>query len=322
MLMSPHTQITTMTYRHLFGPVCSRRLGISLGVDLVPLKTCTFNCVYCECGWTTNLTRERREYVPVDRVVAEVDEYLATASELDYVTFAGSGEPTLHSGLGEIISFIRDRYPRYRVAVLTNSALLTDSDVRAALMRANLVVPSLDAVSEEIFQEINRPCPGITAGQVLAGLTTFAREFRGEIWLEVFIVPGQNDTEEEILRLRDAIALIGPDRVQLNTLDRPGTEIWVRPAPDLALERIASVLGGNAEVIGAACTGRASSPKAGEVVDLLLATIRRRPCTIGDLAGVLGLRPAEISKYLRILEVEGQIEPGREKRGVFYRAVV
>lgn len=310
-----------MAYRYLFGPVCSRRLGTSLGVDLVPLKTCTFNCVYCECGRTTSLTGERREYVPTDRVIAEVDEYLAKVPDLDYVTFAGSGEPTLHSGIGEIISFIKDRYPRYHVAVLTNSALLTDPDVRIALMRADLVVPSLDAVSEEVFQEINRPCPGLTAGQVLAGLEAFAREFMGEIWLEVFIVPGLNDTEEEILRLRDAIAVIDPDCVQVNTLDRPGTEVWVRPAPPLALERIASILGENAEVIGAACTGRALPPKAGEVIDLLLATIRRRPCTIGDLAGILGLRPAEISKCLRVLEAEGRVEPVREKRGVFYRAI-
>ena len=310
-----------MAYRYLFGPVCSRRLGTSLGVDLVPLKTCTFNCVYCECGQTTSLTRERREYVPTDRVIAEVDGYLARAPDLDYVTFAGSGEPTLHSGIGEIISFIKDRYPRYRVAVLTNSALLTDPDVRAALMQADLVVPSLDAVSEEVFQEINRPCPGLTAGQVLAGLETFAREFTGEIWLEVFIVPGLNDTEEEILCLRDAIAAIDPDCVQVNTLDRPGTEVWVRPAPPLALERIASMLGGNAEVIGAACMGRALPPKAGEVIDLLLATIRRRPCTIGDLAGILGLRPAEVSKCLRVLEAEGRVELVRETRGVFYRAI-
>ncbi|MGB4051770.1 MAG: radical SAM protein [Methanoculleus sp.] len=310
-----------MAYRYLFGPVCSRRLGTSLGVDLVPLKTCTFNCVYCECGRTTRLTGERREYVPTGQVIAEVDEYLARAPDLDYVTFAGSGEPTLHSGIGEIISFIKDQYPRYRIAVLTNGALLGDPDVRAALMRADLVIPSLDAVSEETFQKINRPCPGITARDLLEGLTTFAREFTGEIWLEVFIIPGQNDTEEEILRLKDAISAIRPDHIQVNTLDRPGAEIWVRPASPLALERIASMLGGRAEVIGAACSSQALPPKATEVTDLLLATIKRRPCTIDDLVGTLGLRPAEISKCLRVLEAEGRIESIRETRGIFYRAV-
>ena len=309
-----------MAYRYLFGPVPSRRLGRSLGIDLVPQKTCTFNCVYCECGQTTNLTCERREYVPTDRVIAEVDDYLATAPDLDYVTFAGSGEPTLHSGIGEVIAFIKDRYPRYRVAVLTGSALLADPAVRAALMLADLVVPSLDAISEEVFLKLNRPSPGITAGRVLAGLTAFSREFPGEVWLEVFIVPGQNDTEEELLLLRDAIAAIGPDRVQVNTLDRPGTDIRVRPASPRTLERVAAVLGGNAEVIGAAPDEPAMVPEAREVADTLLATLRRRPCTVTDLARISGLRPAEVTKYLRILEEKGAVEPVREERGVFYRA--
>ena len=173
-------------------------------------------------------------------VIAELDEFLATAPDLDYVTFAGSGEPTLHSGIGEIISFIKDRYPCYRVAVLTNSALFTDPGVRAALMRADLVVPSLDAVSEEVFVKINRPSPGITAGQVLEGLLDFAREYTGEVWLEIFIVPGVNDTDKELRLLKDAVTAINPDRVQVNTLDRPGAEDWVRPAAPEAIERIAA----------------------------------------------------------------------------------
>ncbi|SCL76714.1 molybdenum cofactor biosynthesis protein A [Methanoculleus chikugoensis] len=308
-----------MAYRHLFGPVPSRRLGVSLGVDLVPQKTCAYNCVYCECGRTTDLTCERREYVPTGRVIAELDNFLAKGPDLDYVTFAGSGEPTLHSGIGEIIAFIKDRHPRYRVAVLTGSALLADPDVRAALMRADLVVPSLDAVSEEVFSRINRPSPGITAERVLAGLLDFAREYPGEVWLEVFIVPGINDTEEEIRLLKDAVAAINPHRVQVNTLDRPGTDIRVRPAAPGRLARIAAVLGG--EVIGAACTDRALPPVSGDLAETILATIRRRPCTPGDLAALLGIRPAEVAKHLRVLESGGLIEPVREERGVFYRPV-
>ncbi|MDN7013731.1 radical SAM protein [Methanoculleus sp. FWC-SCC3] len=310
-----------MAYRYLFGPVPSRRLGISLGIDLVPHKTCTFDCVYCECGRTTDLTRERREYVPTDRVIAELDDFLAKGPELDYITFAGSGEPTLHSGIGEIISFIKDRYPRYRVAVLTNSALLTDPAVRAALMPADLVVPSLDAVSEEAFVRINRPYSGITAEQVLAGLLDFVSEYPGEVRLEIFIVPGINDTEEEIRLLKDAVAAVNPDCVQLNTLDRPGTDIRVRPASIGALERIAVVFGGKTEVIGAACTDRTLPPESEDVAETILATIRRRPCTPADLATLLGIRPAEVAKHLRVLESGGQIEPVQEERGVFYRPV-
>ncbi|MDD3071107.1 MAG: radical SAM protein [Methanoculleus horonobensis] len=307
-----------MAYRHLFGPVPSRRLGISLGIDLVPHKTCSFDCIYCECGRTTDLTCERREYVPTGRVIAELDDFLAKGPDLDYITFAGSGEPTLHTGIGEIIAFIKDRYPRYRVAVLTNSALFTDPDVRAALMWADLVVPSLDAVSEEVFIKINRPSPGITAERVLKGLLDFAREFSGEIRLEIFIVPDINDTEEELRLLQEAVAAIRPDRVQINTLDRPGTDIQVRPASIGALERIAAMLGG--EVIGAACTERALPPESEDVAETILATIRRRPCTPTDLAALLGIRPAEVAKHLRVLESGGQIEPVQEKRGVFYRA--
>ena len=309
-----------MAYRYLFGPVPSRRLGRSLGIDLVPQKTCTFDCAYCECGRTTVLTLERREYVPTDRVIAEIDDCLAKAPDIDYVTFAGSGEPTLHSGIGDIISFIKDRYPRYRVAVLTNGALFVDPDVRAALMRADLVVPSLDAVSEDIFRDINRPSPGITAGQVVAGLVAFSREFPGVIWLEVFIVPGKNDTDEELLRLRDAVAAIAPDRVQVNTLDRPGTDIRVRRASPRTLERARTIIGGNAEVIGAASCEPAMTPEAHDVADMLLATLRRRPCTVADLSRISGLRPAEVTKHLRILEEKGAVEPVREQRGVFYRA--
>lgn len=309
-----------MAYRYLFGPVPSRRLGRSLGIDLVPQKTCTFDCAYCECGRTTVLTLERREYVPTGRVIAELDDCLAKAPDIDYVTFAGSGEPTLHSGIGDIISFIKDRYPRYRVAVLTNGALFVDPDVRAALMRADLVVPSLDAVSEDIFRDINRPSPGITAGQVVAGLIAFSREFPGVIWLEVFIVPGKNDTDEELLRLRDAVAVIAPDRVQVNTLDRPGTDIRVRRASPRTLERARTIIGGNAEVIGAASCEPATAPEMRDVADMLLATLRRRPCTVADLSRISGLRPAEVTKHLRILEEKGAVEPVREQRGVFYRA--
>ena len=308
-----------MAYRYLFGPVPSRRLGISLGIDLVPHKTCSFNCIYCECGQTTDLTCERREYVPTNEVIAELDDFLATAPDLDYVTFAGSGEPTLHSGIGEIISFIKDRYPRYRVAVLTNSALFTDPDVRAALMRADLVVPSLDAVSEEVFVKINRPSPGITARQVLEGLLDFAREYTGEVWLEIFIVPGVNDTDKELRLLKDAVTAINPDRVQVNTLDRPGAEDWVRPASPEAIERIAAMLGGNAGAIGVAYAGWTLPPKTKDIGETILATIRRRPCTPRDLATLLGIRPTEVAKHLRVLEAEGLIEAVEEKRGVFYR---
>jgi wyosine [tRNA(Phe)-imidazoG37] synthetase (radical SAM superfamily) len=310
-----------MAYRYVFGPVLSRRLGVSLGIDLVPLKTCTYDCIYCECGKTTNLTCERRAYVPTDRVLAELDEVLLKGPELDYITFAGSGEPTLHADIGDIITFVKQEHPQYTVAVLTGGALLSDPGVRRALLGADLVIPSLDAVSEDVFRQINRSCPSVTAERVLEGLIAFRQEFSGEMWLEIFIVPGLNDTESELTRLKDAITAIRPDRVQLNTLDRPGTECWVRPVSPASLERIASFLGGMVETVPAFCESGAPHTVTDEVTDALLATIRRRPCTMQDLAQVLNLRPTVVAKFLRALEREGKVEAVRGKRGIFYRAV-
>jgi len=146
-----------MKFKHLFGPVPSRRLGISLGIDLVPYKTCTANCVYCECGKTTNLTIERKEYIPTDEILNELDVYLKQAPDLDYITFSGSGEPTLHSKIGEIINFLKKNYPQYKVAVLTNGTLLFHKELRDELKNADIIKPSLDAGSDEIFKKIKRP---------------------------------------------------------------------------------------------------------------------------------------------------------------------
>jgi wyosine [tRNA(Phe)-imidazoG37] synthetase (radical SAM superfamily) len=190
-----------MTYRSLFGPVLSRRLGVSLGVDLVTHKTCSLNCVYCECGKTTCLTPERRCYVSPDAVCRELDHYWAHNDDPDYITFSGSGEPTLNQGLGQVIAHIKEKKPGIRVAVLTNATLMTDPAVRAELALADLVVPSLDAVSYPVFCRINRPCAGIRPADIIDGLIVFTKAFSGQVWLEIFILPGINDTQEELALL-------------------------------------------------------------------------------------------------------------------------
>lgn len=229
--------------KHLFGPVFSRRLGISLGVDLIPHKTCTLDCVYCECDATTNLTLSRKEYVSTSDVLTELEEYLRQNPPLDYVTFAGSGEPLLHSGMGRIIDWLKGHFPRYAVAVLTNGTLLQQQDVRKLLSRANLVIPSLDAASEEVFQKINRPHAALKCSDFISGLIDFRREYEGRFFLEIFIIPGINDNKDELEQLQEVIGKIKPDRVQLNTLDRAGTEDWVRPASEQELKKCAAVLG-------------------------------------------------------------------------------
>ncbi len=231
-------------WKYLFGPVFSRRLGVSLGIDLIPFKTCSLNCVYCECGETTDLTVGCREYVPVSAVLAELEQFLSRQPCLDYLTFAGSGEPLLHSGIGRIIDALKRRYPRYRVAVLTNGTLLMRPEVQEQLASADLVVPSLDAATEEVFQKVNRPHRSLHCAALISGLAGFRRSYKGRLALEVFIVPGLNDTPQELTALQEAARLIGPDSLQLNTLDRAGTEDWVTPADPARLEECARILGG------------------------------------------------------------------------------
>ena len=231
-----------MQYTHLFGPVHSRRLRRSLGVDLVPMRICTFNCVYCECGTIPAFCTKRRVFFDEREVLSELNDLLKDTPHLDFLTFSGSGEPTLSLSIGNVIMFLKQRFPQYRIAVLTNGSLLFDPAVRRDLLPADVVLPTLSSVYEETFRAIHRPAPGIRLADIIEGLTEFRKEFSGAIWLEVFVVSGLNTTDEEIAGLRAILHTIRPDRVQLNTLDRPGTEEWVRASDVEDLERFKTLL--------------------------------------------------------------------------------
>lgn len=310
-----------MKYRYLFGPVPSRRLGISLGVDLVPFKTCTLNCVYCECGETTDLTVKREEYAPLEDVLDELRAYLQHGPKLDYITFSGSGEPTLYSRIDRVIDFIKSNFPRYSVAVLTNGTLLMQAGVGEQLERADLVMPSLDAVSEEVFQKINRPHPGLSCQEIISGLISFRKMYWGKLHLEIFIVPGLNDTKPELELLKQSIRKIKPDSIQLGTLDRPGTEPWVRAATAERMETIASYLGkpGITEIIGEFRTHQNRPAVMQDQKEAIMMTLKRRPCTAEDLARILQLRLSEITKYLNFLLRKGDVECEKQRRGTFYK---
>ena len=188
-----------MTY--VFGPVPSRRLGQSLGIDPIPQKTCNWNCVYCQLGRSTPMTNERREYIPPDAILAEVTQALRSHSpgEIDWVTFVGSGEPTLHSGLGEMIRRVK-ACTSLPVAVITNGALLYLPEVRADLVLADAVLPTLDAGSADLYRKINRPWPELTFERVVDGLLAFRADYTGKLWVEVMLVRGMNDSEDGIAR--------------------------------------------------------------------------------------------------------------------------
>ena len=307
-------------YKHLFGPVPSRRLGMSLGVDMVPKKVCSLDCVYCEVGKTTKLTLERKGYIPYEGIIRELSDYFADNPDPDYITFSGYGEPTLNLQIGAVITFIKRTRPDIPIAVLTNGTLLCDPQVRKELKNADLVLPSLDAATEAVFARINRPAPDLSLENCLQGLVDFRREFSGKIWLEVLILPGYNDSKEEIAAMADAIRQINPDSVQINTLDRPGTEPGLRGATEAELHRVVDLLAlDRVEIIAAALKRKNLPAYRSDAENAILETIARRPCTLIDLTQILGLHVNEINKYLDVLEAAGKIETVEQKRGVFYQ---
>jgi wyosine [tRNA(Phe)-imidazoG37] synthetase (radical SAM superfamily) len=307
-------------YNYLFGPVPSRRLGISLGVDLVPMKTCTLNCMYCECGRTTKLSLERKEYVPFEAVKEELTHYLSHNPGPDYVTFSGSGEPTLNSRIGDVLHFIRSQTSDIPVAVLTNGTLLFQKQVCDDIRDATVVIPSLDAATEKIFRKINQPHPQLKIDTIIRGLVQFRKDYSGQIWLEVFIVPGLNDTEQELTALKRAIEKIEPDRIQLNTLDRPGTVPTIHAATWQELEHVLDFWKfPNAEIIAKAQERKELLSYRTDVESAILETIERRPCTLQDLSQFLGLHANELNKYLDVLEADKKIKAVKQERGFFYQ---
>ncbi|MFO7752261.1 MAG: radical SAM protein [Desulfobacteraceae bacterium] len=311
-------------YKHLFGPVPSRRLGISLGVDLVYHKVCSLDCVYCECGRTTVLTDKRKEYVPVHEVTRELEQYFSSNVDPDYITFSGSGEPTLHSGIGRVIEFIKQQKKEVSVAVLTNGTLLNQKDVRRDLMNADLIIPSLDAASARSFRRINRPCGSIDIQEYIEGIRAMKEEFTGKIWLEILILPGYNDGPQDLDLLKEAAERIRPDKIQLNTLDRPGTDPSLAAAVPERLKEIAAFFGfENIEIIAAyKGEGKTGIDDSGRnLTDSIMQTLLRRPCTLEDLSATIGARPAEITKCLASLERQGKVKIIHQERGVFYKTI-
>ena len=309
-----------MKYKHLFGPVPSRRLGVSLGVDLVPLKVCSLNCVYCEVGKTTNLTISRKEYVNTNEILSELDNYLSQNPELDYITFSGAGEPTLHIHIGKIINFIKGKYPNYKIALLTNSTLFYDDKVVDEIKDVDLILPSLDCVSEDIFIKLNRPARGLKSADVINGLYNLTKKYNGEMWLEVFFVPDLNDNEKEILLLKDVITKIAPDRVQLNTLDRPGTASWVTALTKEDLEKIKDMMQPlPVEIIATFQSRKKIKSFDEDIQEQILTAIKRRPCTDEDLTKILSIHINELNKYLSELLDNKIITTSQTERGVFYK---
>lgn len=290
----------------IFGPVPSRRLGRSLGIDVIPAKSCSYDCIYCESGPTTHLTTKRQRFVTPEEVLEDLHRYFREYPQgADVLTFSSAGEPTLYEPLGELVRAIKKHFPDFPLIMLTNGSLLWQPEVRRDLLAIDRVVPSLDAVTPEVFQRINRPHPHLDLAVILEGLEAFAKDFRGQLHMEVMLVAGYNENVEELRAIARAIERLRPAEVELNTVVRPPA------APDTLgvcaadMERALTFFPpGKARIIGQfkACAG---SGKDLDLASRILALVSRRPCTVPEMAACLGVDPGDLDKTLRALEGKG-----------------
>lgn len=301
---------------HIYGPVPSRRLGFSLGVDILPFKTCSMDCVYCQLGAVSETTVRRKEYVPAREVLFQIEAALSSGQRIDAITFSGSGEPCLNSGIGRIIRGLK-KITDIPVVVLTNSSCLATAGCRRELAGADIVVPSLDAATPSIFKRINRPHPGLEINRIIDGLVRFRRAYKGRIWLEIMLVKGLNDSPAHLKKLGAAVARIEPDRIQINTVVRPPAEKSARPLGRRELEKIRAFFGERAEII-ADFKSRRSAAARGDSGDAILAMVGRRPVTATDISLSLGRPIEDISARLARLLAAGKIRAVPHRNSVYY----
>ena len=310
-------------YRHLFGPVRSRRLGRSLGIDLVPFKVCTFDCPYCQVGATTSKTVERREYVPVDDVLMEFDRWLVLDGQADHVTLAGAGEPTLHSRFGEVIDAIGQRV-RIKRVLLSNGSLFHLPEVRAGAARADIVKGTLGAWDQASFEAVHRPHASLAFATFLAGLKAMRTEYTGEFWLEVFVVAGVNDAPGQMAGIANLARDIQPDRIHLNTAVRPPQDGTMEAVPAARLAELALLFEPVAEVSVAstahAVPQGAAGTDAAALDSRVLALVQRHPCTVEDMAAALGCALSEARRTVERLTAGRLLREDRRAGTQFYVA--
>lgn len=300
---------------HVFGPVPSRRLGLSLGIDLIPPKTCSYNCLYCELGPTTRRTLTEAASLSADEVVQEAAIRLSQ-SRPDVLTLAGSGEPTLYADLGVVIERLKTMTD-IPVALLTNGSLFFREAVRRRVMKADMILPTLTSAFEETFRRIHRPHPDLTLDLVLSGLRALREEYRGSLWLEVVFLRGLNDSEQELLGLRRVIQSLAPDKVQLNTVVRPPSDSRAVPLDTQALEEIKNFLGERAEIL-LDFPFEGKGHRGGSPETELVKMLRRRPMRPVDAAEVLGLTLEEARDLLDNLCRQGTVRELRQSGQTYY----
>ncbi|MDD3846638.1 MAG: radical SAM protein [Syntrophorhabdaceae bacterium] len=292
--------------QNVFGPVPSRRLGYSLGVDIIPPKYCSYDCIYCQAGKTTDKEILRKRFYDPEVIVAQVADRVATTQQVDIITFSGSGEPTLNLDLGVMIRGVKKRVAT-PVAVITNGSLLHDREVRADLAEADVVLPSLDAVSEEAFKRINRPHPLLDVESVIAGLKKFRQGYTGPIWLEIMLIRNVNDDPDELKKMAHIVSTLGMDKIQLNTVTRPPSDEKAGRLEEDKLQAICKLFGPACEVI---CSFEkvAEMPAQADWSGIILETLKRRPLTLDDVVKTTSLSHFQAKTRLKAMEEEGLVK--------------
>ena len=300
---------------HVFGPVPSRRLGLSLGVDLVPLKTCTYNCLYCQVGRTTRQNLKIESFVPVTEVLEELGKKLEICNP-DAITFSGSGEPTLSSDIDRVISFVKERTDT-KTVVLTNGSLLWQEDVRHRISGADIIMPTLTTAFEETFQLIHEPHTDLNLNAIVEGLKSLRRAYKGSLYLEVVLLAGFNDSEKELEGLRSMIDQISPDKIQLNTVVRPPSDPRAVSLDTKRLEEIKKLFGGKAEII-AQTPLQNTGGEEDTVNTTILEMAKRRPVRVRDVANVCGISLEEADSLIKDLVVKGTLRQQKHEGEIYY----
>lgn len=303
------------SYKYLFGPVPSRRLGRSLGVDLIPFKTCTMNCTYCQLGETPCAVSARGDYVPMQDVLAELERWKTADGQADHITLAGSGEPTLHAHFGDVFQWTKKNTDIASV-LLTNGSLLHDPKVRAEAVLADKVKVTLSAWDEASFQQIHRPAQGVTFDLLVEGERIFREEYTGELSVEVFIVDGVNSDVSSARKIAAIIESINPDRIDLNTAVRPPADSGVKTATPEQLAERAELFGPKASVTASFKKQSFQSLEISE--EALLGLIKRHPATAEQLALDFNVPGESISKILDTLVSENKLSAERRDGETYY----
>ena len=307
-----------MSKKYIYGPVPSRRLGLSLGIDVVPYKVCSYDCIYCQLGRTQKTTIERKPYIPAEKILNQLYKKLEEDVGADYITIAGSGEPTLNIEIGSLIHKIK-KHTKIPVVVLTNGSLLQDIRIRQSIMEADAVLPSLDAHDKTGFETINRPHPDIRFENMVEGLIDFRKEYSGKIWLEVFLVDGINGTETDAVQFKKWIEMINPEKIHINTAVRPSAESFALQVSQKQMARFCKILDEKAEPI-ASFVDLKKYNRVTNIKKDLLSLLARRPCTLDDISSGLNVPQNEILKYIEPL-VKNQTINMMKKGSVIYYQV-